>query len=213
MEASPDPSAASSGVASGRIEERSMRGAADPRALGLAAFATSTFAFGLFQTTVWPAGASAALALALIYGGGIQVLAGIWAFVRRLPFAASAFCSFGAFYVSYYVFVQLIAPGLSSSDSTTARGVYLLSWLIFSSYVLVAAFGVSGVATVIYFFWWLTYLLLVIGDFLPNGTIVIAGGAAGVATAAAAWYGSAAFLVNDTFGVKVLPLFNFRHHA
>lgn len=181
--------------------------AGDPRALGLAAFATTTFAFGLSYTTIWDASVVSSLALALVYGGAIQVLAGIWSFAHRQTFAAVAFCSFGAFYVGYYIFVRSIEPGLRGSDITTALAVFLLAWLIFSSYVFVAAIRVSGTAAIIYFFWTLTYLLLVIGLFLGNSNVTIGGGAAGIATAAAAWYGSCAFLVNHTYGKEVLPLF------
>lgn len=180
----------------------------DPRSLGLAAFATTTFAFGLSYTTIWDRGVASVLALALVYGGAIQVLAGIWAFARRQTFPAVTFCSFGAFYVGYYLFVHSIAPGLRPADASTALAVFLLAWLIFSSYVLIAALGVSGTATVVYFFWALTYLLLVIGLFIGNTNVVIGGGAAGIATAAAAWYASFAFLANHTFGKEVLPLFS-----
>lgn len=179
---------------------------ADPRSLGLAAFATTTFAFGLSYTTIWNNGVAAVLALALVYGGAIQVLAGIWAFARRLVFPAVAFCSFGAFYVGYYLFLRSVAPGLRPADATTALAVFLLAWLIFSFYVFLAALRVSAAAAVTYFFWALTYLLLVIGLLISNSNVLIGGGAAGVATAAVAWYGSSAHLINDAFGKEVLPL-------
>lgn len=185
----------------------------DPRALGLAAFATTTFIFGLSQTTIWPAGAVSVLSLALAYGGAIQILAGIWAFARHLTFAATVFCSFGAFYVSYYVLIHQLVPGLRGTDLTDAVGVFLLAWLIFSSYVFLASLGVSGTAAAVYFFWTLTYLLLVIGTFLPNTNVIIGGGAAGVATAGLAWYSSAAFLLKETFRKEVLPLLAIRRQA
>ena len=122
---------------------------ADPRSLGLAAFATTTFVFGLSYTTIWDASVASALALALVYGGAIQVLAGIWAFARRLVFPAVTFCSFGAFYVGYYVFVRSIEPTLRGADISTGLAVFLLAWLIFSFYVLIASLRVSGIAAVI----------------------------------------------------------------
>lgn len=186
---------------------------ADPRALGLAAFATTTFLFGLSFTTIWDANVtSGAISLALIYGGAIQVLAGIWAFARRLTFAATAFCSFGAFYVTYYFFAHSIGPNLSGTDVTDALAVFLLAWLIFSAYVLAASAHVSRVLVVVYFFWTLTYLLLVIGYFLQNTNVIIGGGAAAIAAAAAAWYGSCAFLLNHTSGRALLPLLPSQTH-
>ena len=198
----------SSGVAPSPRADQDASLVADPRSLGLAAFATTTFVFGLSYTTIWDtnAGVASALAVALVFGGAIQVLAGIWAFARRLVFAAVAFCSFGAFYVSYYLFVRSIATSLRGTDVKTAFAIFFLTWLILSSYVFIAAVGVSGAAAVIYFFWALTYLLLVIGYFLGNANVIIGGGAAGIATAAAAWYASCAFLVNSAFARMVLPL-------
>jgi hypothetical protein len=180
---------------------------ADPRALGLAAFATTTFVFGLSYTTVWDSSVASTLALALVYGGAIQILAGIWAFARRLTFATVTFCSFGSFYVTYYTFVRSIEPGLHGSDVSSALAAFLLAWLILSSYVLIASVGISRAAIAIYFFWTLTYLLLVIGLMLKNGNVIIGGAAAGIATAAAAWYALYAFLVNSSFRRDVLPLF------
>jgi hypothetical protein len=197
----------------GATDVHGAGGLADARSLGLAAFAATTFLFGLSYTTIWSPTSSAAMAisLALVYGGAIQILAGIWAFARRQTFPAVTLCSFGAFYISYYEFSRSIASGLSGPDLNTALEVFLLSWLIFSSYIFLAALRVNHVATVTYFFWWLTYLLLVIGLFLGNSDVIIGGGAAGVATAAAAWYGSCALLVNDVSGKEVLPLQLPRH--
>lgn len=178
----------------------------DARSLGLAAFATTTFAYGLSYTTIWSPGSSAAMALtlALVFGGAIQILAGIWAFGRRQAFPAVAYCSYGAFYVSYYVFIHTVAGGLSGGDLQTATSVFLLAWLILSAYILVAATRVTLATGVTYFFWWLSYLLLVIGEFLGNSNVIIGGGAAAIASAGAAWYVSAALLVNDTAGKKIL---------
>ena len=178
----------------------------DARALGFAAFATTTFLFGLSFTTIWSRQPSvvAAIAVAVAFGGAIQVLAGIWAFARHQAFPAVAFCSFGAFYLSYYLFVHTITIGLSSGDLATATSVFFLAWLILSTYVFLAALRVSAATAVTYFFWWLTYLLLVIGGFLGNADVIIGGGAAGVATAGFAWYASCALLVNETAGRKVL---------
>jgi hypothetical protein len=187
-------------------ESSAVSGVVDARSLGLAAFATTTFVYGLSYTTIWSPGSSAAMALtlALVYGGAIQILAGIWAFGRRQTFPAVVYCSFGAFYVSYYVFVHTVASGLSGADLQTATSVYLLAWLILSAYILVAAARVTPATGITYFFWWLSYLLLVIGEFLGNSNVIIGGGAAAIASAGAAWYVSAALLINDSAGKKVL---------
>jgi succinate-acetate transporter protein len=124
-----------------------------------------------------------------------------------LTFASLVFCSFGAFYVGYYVLAHSIVPALSGGDVATTVGVYLLAWLILSIGVLAAALQVNGVAVVVFGSWSLAYRLLVIGHLVRSPNVVTAGGAVAIATAAAAWYASAAFLINETYRRRVLPLF------
>ena len=64
---------------------------ADPGPLGLAGFAMTTFCLSSANANLWKgAGVAAALALALIYGGTAQLLAGMWEFVRKNTFGALA---------------------------------------------------------------------------------------------------------------------------
>jgi len=53
----------------------------------------TTFALSIANTTIWGAGANAALALALVYGGAVQLFAGMWEFTRKNTFGALAFSS------------------------------------------------------------------------------------------------------------------------
>ena len=50
-----------------------------------------------------------------------------------------------------------------------------------------------------------TFILLAIGHFSNSTNMVKAGGYAGIVTAAAAWYASAAGVINGMGGRKVLP--------
>lgn len=178
---------------------------ADPAPLGLAAFAMTTFALSIGNTNVWGPGAKAALALALVYGGGAQLLAGMWEFVRKNTFGAVAFTSFGAFWIAYYVFVRFIAPGISAADLPVAVGVFLLGWTIFTAYMTVASLRVSGAVVAVFVLLTVTFVLLTIGAFHSSVGLDKAGGWVGIATAAAAWYASFAGVVNETYKRSVLP--------
>jgi succinate-acetate transporter protein len=179
---------------------------ADPAPLGLAAFAMTTFALSIGNTNVWGPGAKAALALALVYGGGAQLLAGMWEFVRKNTFGAVAFTSFGAFWIAYYVFVKFVAPGISAADLPVAVGVFLLGWTIFTAYMTVASFRVSGAVVAVFVLLTATFVLLTIGAFQSSVNFTRAGGWVGIATAAAAWYASFAGVVNETFRKPVIPV-------
>jgi succinate-acetate transporter protein len=179
---------------------------ADPAPLGLAAFAMTTFALSIGNTNVWGPGAKAALALALVYGGGAQLLAGMWEFVRKNTFGAVAFTSFGAFWIAYYVFVKFVAPGISAADLPVAVGVFLLGWTIFTAYMTVASFRVSGAVVAVFVLLTATFVLLTIGAFQSSVNLTKAGGWVGIATAVAAWYASFAGVVNETFRKPVIPV-------
>jgi uncharacterized protein len=180
---------------------------ADPAPLGLAAFAMTTFALSIGNTNIWGPGAETALALALVYGGGVQILAGMWEFARKNTFGATAFSSFGAFWISYYVLVKSILPGVKSpTEAAVVVGVFLLGWTIFTFYMTIASFRVSGAVVLVFVLLTVTFVLLTIGAFNSDPTLNKVGGWVGVATAAAAWYASFGGVVNDTFKKAVIPL-------
>ncbi|MBW4079267.1 MAG: acetate uptake transporter, partial [Acidobacteria bacterium] len=86
---------------------------ADPGPLGLAGFAMTTFCLSTANANLWKgAGLTAALALAVIYGGFAQLLAGMWEFVRKNTFGALAFTSYGAFWIGLYILLKV--PAVSS---------------------------------------------------------------------------------------------------
>jgi len=180
---------------------------ADPAPLGLGAFAMTTLALSLFNANVWPAAVFPALALALVYGGFAQLLAGMWEFVRKNTFGALAFTSYGAFWISYYVFVHFLAPAIKVGAVPTAEGVFLLGWTILTFYLMIASLRVSGAVLGVFVALTVTFVLLTIGAFQSNPSITHAGGWAGVVTAAIAFYASAAGVINETFKKALVPVF------
>ncbi|MGI8850652.1 MAG: acetate uptake transporter [Acidimicrobiales bacterium] len=179
---------------------------ADPAPLGLAGFAMTTFALSIGNTNVWGAGGKAALALALAYGGIVQLLAGMWEFRRGNTFGALAFSSYGAFWIAYYVLVTSVLPGIKNpDDASVAVGVFLLGWTVFTAYMTVASLRVSGSVALVFVLLTATFVLLTIAAFHDSTSLTKAGGWVGVATAVAAWYASFAGVVNETFKKTVLP--------
>ncbi|MHB1986626.1 MAG: acetate uptake transporter [Acidimicrobiales bacterium] len=202
------PGASGSEVTHTTVEEPAPAAAftiADPAPLGLAAFALTTFVLSLTNANVWPAG-DAALALALGYGGLAQLLAGMWEFKRNNTFGATAFTSYGAFWISYFIFVQFVAPKMPAADVASTVGTFLLAWGIFTLYMTVASLRVSAAVLVVFVLLTITFFLLSIGAFQSSSGWTKFGGWVGVATAAAAWYASFAGVTNSTFKRTVLPV-------
>jgi hypothetical protein len=171
---------------------------ADPGPLGLAAFAMTTFVLSAANADLFKA-EPVVLGLALFYGGIAQVLAGMWEFAKGNTFGATAFTSYGAFWMSFwYLVVHTDLSGFAGNQAEHGIGVYLLAWTIFTAYMLVSSLrtnpfliGVFGLLTV-------TFLLLTIGALSDNLGWHHAGGWFGLATAAVAWVTSARGVLAST---------------
>ena len=179
---------------------------ADPAPLGLAAFAMTTFALSISNTNIWSAASGTAIALALVYGGVAQVLAGMWEFVRKNTFGALAFTSYGAFWISFYVLATKFLKGAPSD----AVAIFLLAWTIFTLYMMIGSFGTNGVLAVLFVVLEVTFIFLTWGNFANSTGIVKIGGYLGIITAIIAWYASMATVVNPTFGKTIFPTFPFK---
>ena len=187
---------------------------ADPGPLGLAGFAGTTFFLSTVNTNMLGASVQTiVLGLALFYGGLAQFAAGLWEFVKGNTFGAVAFCSFGAFWMSFWYLLNHLPTGANAPDILHGVAVYLLVWTIFTTYMAVAASRTSGAVFVVFVLLALTFLVLTIGwfsesvaDFEANSNAWIhIGGWLGILTALAAWYASFAAVTNFTFKRTVLP--------
>jgi uncharacterized protein len=181
---------------------------ADPAPLGLAAFALTTFVLSMFNSNLMNAdkGEAVVLGLALAYGGLAQLLAGMWEFKNNNVFGATAFTSFGAFWLSFWAFEQFFASKVAEPYVGKAVGLYLIGWGIFTAYMWIASFRVSVAVNVVFLLLTVTFFLLGIGNAGTHENIVHAGGYFGLATALAAWYASFAVVTNKTFGRVVVPV-------
>ncbi len=180
---------------------------ADPGPLGLAGFALTTFVLSMFNAgLVSHAGEPVVLGLALGYGGLAQLLAGLWEFRTGNTFGAVAFCSFGAFWLSYWALVAFYAADIPAAHVGDAVGLYLIAWGIFTAYMFVASLRTTAAVALVFFLLAITFFLLGIGNSGGNEGVVEAGGWLGLATAVAAWYASFAGVTNSTFGRTVLPV-------
>ncbi|MHB1536886.1 MAG: acetate uptake transporter [Solirubrobacteraceae bacterium] len=178
---------------------------ADPAPLGLAGFAMTTFVLSMFNANlVSSKGLPVVLGLALAYGGLVQLVAGIWEFRNANTFGAVAFCSYGAFWLSFWALEVFYAKSITGNVGH-AVGLYLYAWAIFTAYMTVASLRVSGAVFAVFLLLTATFLLLAIGETGAKPTIVHWGGYLGIATAAAAWYTSFAAVTNSTFARTVLP--------
>ncbi len=179
---------------------------ADPGPLGLAAFALTTFVLSMFNAGLMGSGGEPVVfGLALAYGGLAQLLAGMWEFRNNNTFGAVAFTSFGAFWLSFWAFVEFFEQSVPAKDAGNAVGLYLIAWGIFTLYMFVASLRTTAAVCLVFALLTATFFLLGIGNAGGYTTVIHIGGWVGLATAAAAWYASFSGVVKSTFGREVLP--------
>ena len=182
---------------------------ADPGPLGLAAFAATTFVLSTFNANLITDKTLVAvvLPLALFYGGLAQLLAGMWEFRKGNTFGATAFGSFGAFWLSYAAYAKFVAPGLPAATAHQASGLFLLVWAVFTVYMTVAATRTTGAILAVFVTLSATFIVLCVADFAQSPNTVKAGGWLGLVTAVCARYASFAGVTNSTNDRAVMPVF------
>jgi len=132
----------------------------------------------------------------------------MWEFRNRNVFGATAFSTYGGFWIGLGLYVTLVVP----ADKPTAAqvgndlGWILLAFLIFNTYMLMWSTQVNTAVFAVFLVLELTELLLVIGNFSSSTGWIKTGGVVGVITAAVAWYASSAGVLNGMLGRPVVPV-------
>jgi uncharacterized protein len=182
-------------------------GIADPAPLGLAAFALTTFLLSAANAN-WMTAATgnAWLGYALAYGGLCQLLAGMWEFRNRNVFGATAFSTYGGFWIGLGLWARLVAPSATGNQAAHDLGWILLAFAIFNTYMLILSSQVNLAVFLVFLTLEITEIVLFIGNFSVNSTTIKIGGYIGIITALVAWYTSAAGVSNGVAGRIRLPL-------
>lgn len=181
---------------------------ANPAAIGLVAFGLTTVLLSLVNAGALPAaGGEVVIPLALVFGGLLQLIAGIFEFKLGNTFGMTAFLSYGAFWW-WHAFLLLFAHShlIDISQAGPTIGVGVLLWGVLTLYLWISTFRLSKVVFLIFLTLWVTFALLGFGMINANTGLVHAGGWLGVLCGALAMYASFAIVTNATFGRSVVPV-------
>jgi uncharacterized protein len=187
---------------------------ADPAPLGLAAFALTTFLLSGHNASFIPDGIW--VGAALFYGGLVQLLAGMWEFRNRNVFGATAFSTYGGFWLALGMFIVLLSGSkgfaglMKGADIDNSLAWFLIAFAIFNTYMLFWSMRVNMAVMSVFLTLEITEILLAFGFFrVAHGMSpywLHVGGWAGIVTAGVAWYTSAAGVVNGMSPRPVLPV-------
>jgi len=166
---------------------------ANPASLGLFSFASTTFMLSMYNLqTRNIAHPNVVVGMAIFCGGLAQLLAGMWEFPKGNVFGATAFTSYGAFWMSYATILipgsGVLAAYTNPDELDSALGIYLITWFMVTFFLLMGAFKKHVAMVVLFALLSTTFLLLAANSFTGKVILARAGGGVGVATAFVAYY-------------------------
>jgi succinate-acetate transporter protein len=166
---------------------------ANPAPLGLFSFASTTFILSLYNLQTRDiTHPNVVVGMAIFCGGLAQLLAGMWEFPKGNAFGATAFTSYGAFWMSY---ATILLPGsgilsafTNADELNSALGIYLMAWFMVTFLLLIVSLRKNVGLVVLFACLTVTFLLLGIGTFINSVPVLKSGGGLGVITAFVAYY-------------------------
>ncbi len=178
---------------------------ANPAPLGLAGFGLTTLVLNVVNAGIIPKESiGMVLPLGLFYGGLAQFLAGMWEFKKGNTFGATAFGSFGAFWMSFATMEILIGMKVLGAVPSGGIAVFLIAWGIFTGCMSIGTFKINRALQVVFLTLTLLFFLLAIGVYSP--TVHMIAGYEGILCALSALYTCFAIVINTTWKREVLPL-------
>lgn len=178
---------------------------ANPAPLGLLGFGMTTVLLNLHNAGIFGLG-SMILAMGIFYGGIAQVIAGIMEWKKKNTFGATAFTSYGFFWLSFVGLLVMPKLGIADPTENTAIVAYLLMWGIFTTFMFFGTLKSNRATQFVFGSLAILFFLLALGDATGNEAIKHFAGYEGIVCGASAIYTAMAEILNEQFGRTVLPL-------
>jgi succinate-acetate transporter protein len=179
----------------------------NPAPLGLMGFGMTTVLLNLVNAGLLGRDAlGMILPMGIFYGGLAQVIAGLLEARQGNTFGATAFTSYGLFWLSFVALHFLPALGLSDPASPTAIAAYLIMWGIFTAFMSIATLNANTALQVVFVSLAILFFILAMGDLTGVASIKILGGYEGIFCGFSAIYLAIAEILNEIFNKAVLPI-------
>lgn len=183
---------------------------ANAGALGLSAFGVTTLCMMLLNTKMIiedgaGPGMGMVLGIGVFFGGLIQVLVGWQEWRSGNTFGATAFTSYGAFWLSF-CFIRIFAVDGYGGAPAKAMGIYMLAWTLFTVLMFIASLKLVPILTIIFGTASVGFTLLTIGEFTEVALVSQIAGFVGTLLACEALYGGVAQVINECYGREFFPI-------
>jgi len=178
---------------------------ANPAPIGLLAFGMTTVLLNLHNSGIFPLG-TMILAMGIFYGGIAQIIAGIMEWKKNNTFGATAFVSFGSFWLALVGMLVLPELGWGAAATLSAKVAFLSVWGLFTTGMFIGTLKKNRALQFIFGSLALLFFLLAIGDATGSKAILTIAGIEGIICGVSAIYTAIAEVLNEVYGRKVLPL-------
>ena len=178
----------------------------NPAPLGLLGFGMTTVLLNMHNAGYYEINAMI-LAMGIFYGGAAQIIAGVMEWTKNNTFAATAFTSYGLFWLTLVALLVLPKLGWGTAPNETAMGAYLAMWGLFTAVMFFGTLRLSLALQVVFATLTILFFMLAYGDIAGASTgFKHATGYEGVFCGFSAIYTGLAQVLNEMFGRTVLPL-------
>lgn len=181
---------------------------ANPAVLGLTCFGLTTVLLNLHNAGLFKMDATI-LAMGLFLGGIAQIIAGVMEFKKGNTFGMTAFCAYGAFWLTL-VFVIIVKPYILTSVGLEKGNVgfawYLLLWGIFTVLLFFGTLKINKALQFVFATLVVLFMLLAIGFGWDSSGVIKAAGVVGIICGSSAVYLAIAELLNEVYGKILLPI-------
>lgn len=188
----------------------------NPAPLGLYAFGLTTAFLQGAVTTITSPGATVDMVscFAMFYGGMIQLLAGMWEMWKANTFAATAFSSYGGFWMGYALYQILKAANVWTGQSSStpvksfnpveADQMMLSLWGILTFCFFIQTLRINRALQTLFIS--LTILFFLLAGGAKNELCNKVAGWVGIWVALVAFYAATAILTGEVWNYEYLPL-------
>ncbi len=178
---------------------------ANPAPLGLLGFGCTTVLLNIHNAGFFGI-SSMILAMGIFYGGIAQIIAGIMEFKKNNMFGATAFTSYGSFWLTLVFMIMAPGRGWCEAPTEGAKAAYLIVWGVFTFFMFIGTLKHNRAAQVIFGSLTVLFFLLAAGDLTHNAALKAFTGWEGIFCGCSAIYSAVAQILNAEFGKVVLPL-------
>jgi len=178
---------------------------ANPSALGLLGFGMTTVILALHNLGLFGLD-STILAMGIFYGGAAQVIAGIMEFKRNNMFGATAFTSYGLFWIALVTVKTGMMGSFGFVSDPNSMTAFFFLWGMLTLVFFVGTLRGGKSLQVVFLTLTTLFFVLAVGTYLDSEITMRIAGVVGVICGGSAFYTASAEILNDKYEEQKLPL-------